>query len=160
MYRALKVLHLLGLALFLGSVLAHVSVNAIPNIASDPTTLLIGRQAIEAATRFVTLPGLVLAIVSGVGLTLVGRHGFGRRRWLTLHQAIGLLILLNALLFLAPIGREAEAAARALVAGSGAIDAVLAIAGRERVFGPINVVLTLATIVLAVFRPRLGQGAP
>lgn len=156
-YRALKALHLLGWAAFLGSVFGHIAASALPGAASDPQTILFVRRAIEATTRFVTLPGLGLVLTSGVLLTWLGRHGVGRKRWLSLHQAIGVLIALNAFLVLAPAGREALAAAEAAIASGGSFDLALAIAARESRFGPVNVLLALATVFIAVLKPRLGQ---
>jgi hypothetical protein len=150
--QALKVIHFIGLAMFLGSVFAHISVNAVPGVGTDPAATLTARQAIVAATTWVTLPGLLLAIASGLGLTILGGHGFGRTRWLTLHQAAALLVLLNAVLVLAPAGREAVEAAR-----SGSMETVAAAAAPEGRFGPVNLLLTLAAVVLAVAKPRLGQ---
>lgn len=152
MYHVLKMAHVVGLAMFLGSVFAHISVNAVPGIGSDPAATLTARHAVAAATAWVTLPGLLLAIASGLGLTLLGKHGFGRKRWLTLHQAAALLILLNALLVLAPAGRKAVEAAR-----SGSLEAVATAAATESRFGPVNLLLTLSVVVLGVGKPRLGQ---
>lgn len=152
MRQALKVAHFIGLAMFLGSIFAHISVNAVPGVGTDPAATLTARQAIVAATAWVTLPGLLLAIASGLGLTIMGGHGFGRKRWLTLHQTAAMLILLNALLVLTPAGRDAVEAAR-----SGSMEAVATAAAPESRFGPANLLLTLAAIALAVIKPRLGQ---
>lgn len=157
MYKSFKALHILGLALFLGSVFGHIALGALPGVATDPPAILFGRQAIAAATRFVTLPGLALAMASGLALTLHGRHGFGRLRWLSLHQVLGFLIALNAFFILAPTGREALAAAEALSTQTGGADALAALIQREMRFGPINVVLTLVTVALGVGKPALGQ---
>lgn len=152
MRQALKVAHFVGLAMFMGSVLAHISVNAVPGVGTDPAATLTARQAIVAATTWVTLPGLLLAIASGLGLALLGGHGFGRTGWLTLHQAAALLILLNAVLVLVPAGREAVEAAH-----TGSLEAVATAAATESRFGPVNLLLTLSVVVLGVGKPRLGQ---
>jgi len=60
MYRTLKIAHLLGLAMFLGSVLSHVVVAALGGQPGAPG-FLAARLEIAAATRALTLPGLGLS---------------------------------------------------------------------------------------------------
>lgn len=157
--KVLKALHLIGLAMFLGSILAHISVGLIPGMRNEPATILIGRHAIDVATSFVTLPGLLLAITTGVLMTWRGGFGLFRRRWLTVHQAIGIAALLNALFVLEPIGDRLLEAAQALQAGRLTVPEFLAMTGAEPVFGAINLLLTLATVFIAAIRPRFGSVA-
>lgn len=74
-----KVIHIIGLAMFLGSILAHITVGRLPGAATDPASMLFAREAIDLATRFVTLPGLALAIGSGIFLVAGGSSGFFTR---------------------------------------------------------------------------------
>lgn len=155
--KVLKALHLIGLAMFLGSILAHISVGLIPGMRSEPATILVGRHAVDVATSFVTLPGLLLAVATGALMTWRGGFGVFRRRWLTVHQAIGLVVLLNALLVLEPIGDRLLEAAEALQAGRLTVPEFLAATGAEPAFGAVNLLLTLATVFIAVIKPRLGS---
>jgi hypothetical protein len=84
--------------MFLGSILGDVSIGFVPG------GMLFGRQAIEIATWSLTVPGLALLAATGLFMCLRGGLGFRRRRWLTVHQTIGALILLNAALILVPEG--------------------------------------------------------
>jgi hypothetical protein len=52
-----------------------------------------------------------------------GGLGFGRRRWLTVHQIIGALILLNAALIIVPVGGDLLDAASEIVQGRGSMEA-------------------------------------
>jgi hypothetical protein len=90
-------------------------------------------------------------------MTLYGKLGFGRRRWLTVHQIIGTLILLNAALILVPAGGDLVDMASKIIQGSGSIEAFATLARRERMFGAANLVLAVATIFVAVLKPALGQ---
>jgi hypothetical protein len=90
-------------------------------------------------------------------MTFRGGLGFGRRGWLTMHQIIGALILLNAALILVPVGGDLVDLASKIPQGGGSIEAFAALAGRERTFGAANVVLALATVFIAVLKPALGQ---
>jgi hypothetical protein len=96
MYKIAKALHFVGLAMFLGSILGHITIGFVTGAKDHAQAMLFGRQAIEIATWSLTVPGLALLVATGLFMTVHGGLGFGRRRWLTVHQIIGALILLNA----------------------------------------------------------------
>ncbi|MFN3625602.1 MAG: DUF2269 family protein [Hyphomicrobium sp.] len=152
-----KALHFVGLAMFFGSILGHIAIGFVPGARDQAQAMLFGRQAIEIATWSLTVPGLALLTVTGLFMTIRGELGFGRRRWLTTHQIIGVLILVNAALILVPIGGDLADAASKILQGSGSIEAFAALAGREQLFGAANVALTIAAIFVAVLKPALGQ---
>jgi hypothetical protein len=66
MYKIAKALHLVGLAMFLGSILGHISVGFVPGAKDRAEAMLFGRQAIEIATWSLTVPGLALLVVTGL----------------------------------------------------------------------------------------------
>jgi hypothetical protein len=143
--------------MFLGSILGHITVGFVPGANDQPAAMLFGRQAIEIATWALTIPGLALLTVTGLFMTLYGRIGFMKLRWLSVHQLIGILILLNAALILVPVGGDLLHAASEIAKGIGSRETFAALTGRERTFGPINLILALITVFIAVLRPALGQ---
>lgn len=157
MYKIAKALHFLGLAMFLGSILGHVSIGFVSGAKDQAEAMLFGRQAIEIATWSLTIPGLALLAATGLFMTFRGGLGFGRRRWLTVHQIIGALILLNAAFILVPVGGDLLDVASKIIKGSGSLEAFKAFSGREGIFGALNLVLALATIFVAALKPALGQ---
>lgn len=156
-YKIARGLHFLGLAMFLGSILGHITLGLVPGANNQPQAMLVGRQAIQIATWSLTVPGLALLVVTGLFLTLRGGWGFGRRRWLAVHQIIGVLILLNAGLMLVPIGGDLLDVASKIVQGSASLEDFAALKGRESAFGAGNLMLALITIFVAVLKPALGQ---
>jgi len=156
-YKMAKALHLLGLAMFVGSILGHVTIGFVPGAKDQAQAMLFGRQAIEVATWSLTVPGLALLVVTGLFMTLRGALGFGRRRWLTVHQTIGVLILLNASLILVPVGGDLLDVATKIMQGGASLEGFAALKLRESTFGAANLVLALVTIFVAVLRPALGQ---
>lgn len=156
MLRYLKAMHILGAAMFLGSILGHITVGFVPGIMEDPDTLLVGRQAIELATLYVTLPGLGLIMASGAVMILAGRMPVRRLRWLMLHGVLGALIVLNAWVVLAPGGAALLDLAGQLVVGADVGDEIGALKAREAAFGAANLVLGVVAVFLAVVKPRLG----
>jgi hypothetical protein len=157
MYKVAKAVHLLGLAIFLGSILGHVSIGFVPGAKDQAQSMLFGRQAIEIATWSLTVPGLALLVATGLFMTFDGGLGFGRWRWLTVHQIIGTLILVNAAFILVPVGGHLLDVASEIIQGSGSTEAFVLLSGREHMFGALNLVLAVVTIFVAVLKPGLGQ---
>ena len=157
MYKIAKALHFVGLAMFLGSILGHITIGFVPGAKDHAQAMLFGRQAIEFATWSLTVPGLALLVATGLFMTVHGGLGFGRRRWLTVHQIIGALILLNAALILVPIGGDLLDVASEIIQGRGSMEAFASLTGRERLFGAANLLLALVTIFIAVLKPALWQ---
>ena len=65
MFEFYRFMHIVGVAMFFGSVLAHVTAGLIPGAADNPAIMLAAREAITLANWYVTIPGLILAIASG-----------------------------------------------------------------------------------------------
>ena len=154
--RTAKAFHMIGLALFLGSILGHAVMSAVPGAGSEARATLVTRQAIEVATLYLTLPGLALLVLSGLVMTFRGGFGFGRLRWLTLHQIFALVIIANATFVLLPAGNALISVAKGWVAGGTGAE-YQAIAVRESIAGAINILLAVAAVFVAAIRPRLGS---
>ena len=156
MIATLKLLHLLGLALFLGSIPGHVLLGRLAAGATSPgeAALLLGTKHIS--TLVLTLPGLALAVASGA-LLLAARRELLGRRWMQVKLGLVALVAANGLAMLTPTGaalaRLAEGAAGGVLPPEAA-----ALAAREGLFGAANLVMVLAILALAVARP--GRAAP
>jgi hypothetical protein len=156
MRRALKIAHLIGLALFLGSVFSHVVASVLggpPGSQGFPPA----RAEIVAATRALTLPGLGLAVLSGLGMAIVS-PGLRRQRWFWLHAALAVAVVVVTLALVAPAGRQALA----LAAGRADARDLAAALLVERVAGALNIALAIALLAVGVIRPalraRIGSG--
>jgi hypothetical protein len=143
--------------MFLGSILGHITIGFVPGAKDQTQAMLFGRLAIEIATWSLTIPGLALLVVTGLFMTLYGKLGFGRRRWLTAHQMIGVLIILNAAFVLVPAGVSLLDVAAEMIRGGGSMETFNAIKNREAMFGAANLVLALVTIFLATLKPAFGR---
>ena len=158
MFKVFKVIHIVGVAMFLGSIFAHIATGLVPGAADQAPAMLAARQAIELATRYVTVPGLVVAIVSGALMVATAHRGFFKRRWLVLHMAAVAVIAAITVIVMIPVGQELVAAAKAVGAGTMTPAAFAGAAIREHLFGAVNILLALAAIALGAAKPRLGQG--
>lgn len=100
MYKFVKALHFIGIAMFFGSILAHATAGLVPRAQEDTQIALVVRQAIDVATTYLTVPGLVLLIVTGGFMIIKGKLSVSKKRWLMLHVIFGLIIALNTAFFL------------------------------------------------------------
>lgn len=50
MYKLAKALHFVGLAMFLGSILGHITIGFVPGAKDQMQAMLFGRQAVDIAT--------------------------------------------------------------------------------------------------------------
>lgn len=158
MLRVIKVVHVLAMAVFFGSILGHAVVGLVPGAGSDPDIHRTTREVIAVATETLTIPGLVVLVCSGLLLIAVGRYRVWTARWLALHVGVGLLICLNAAFILLPTGQALLAGARDAALGALSLQTLSGLHQREALFGAANVGLCLAMVVLAVLKPGLGQG--
>jgi hypothetical protein len=160
MLKVVKALHLIGVVMFFGSILAHITAGFIPGARDDPQTALIARQAIDVATTYLTVPGLVLLLLTGFFMIVKGKLPILRIRWLTLHATFGSLIALNAAFVLYPTGQELLETASHVVSGALPMEQLHAIEGREAAFGAANLLLCLAAVFVGVIKPRIGKAKP
>lgn len=77
MFEFFRFIHIVGVAMFFGSILARVTAGLIPGAADSPPAMLAARQAIALANWYVTIPGLILAVVSGA--FMVANAGYLKR---------------------------------------------------------------------------------
>ncbi|CAA7612192.1 hypothetical protein [Magnetospirillum sp. SS-4] len=156
---SLKFLHILGIALFLGSLPGHIVLGGVLPGGDIPALgIMFSRRIVLILTLAATIPGLVLAV--GSGLMLRSRLSPPRPSWLGWHMRAGLTVLAVGLLVITPqvfalAGMAAELAEdRFDPAAWGRAKLI------EDVAGTVNLLLALATMALACFKPdwRRGKG--
>ncbi|WP_146214632.1 hypothetical protein [Azospirillum thermophilum] len=148
MRSCLRCLHFLGLAAFLGSILGHVLTGAL--VEPGSAAFAWAQETKHATTRWLTVPGLLLTLLTGIALA-VRTPQLLRSRWLRIKMGLALLVTLNATLILLPLGAR-------LAAGTEEAEPLLT---GEAVFGACNLLMIALVIVLAVARPRLAKtGGP
>ena len=156
MYRFLKFLHLVGFALFLGSILAHIVEVRVQPSDVAPSVLAYVYDTVSLSNLAITLPGLALAVLSGIGMTAVRRRELPSQRWFWVHAGLGVvLIATSAVIYNA--GERLKAAAAVLASGQ-AGQAVLANAASaeqvQRYVGLLNTVIVVVSVSLAVTQSR------
>lgn len=156
MNRAIRLLHAVGMTLFLGSIFAFVVASTVIENA-DLATLAAGRRIIATGTDMLTVPGLGILLASGLWM---GLRGYGlRSRFFQIKLGIGVLVLVNAALLVVPnVHAATQWAIRSLADGNLHSEFGLAY-GRETIFGIVNVVLAFAAAVVGIWRVGAAQGA-
>ena len=157
MYLNLKVIHIFGVVLFFGSILAHMVASIFASTNGDAQILYIVRQVMAAETKFLLVPGIFLFFASGIAMIIVGKLKFKTTRWLMLHAIIGSLVILNAIFILLPAGQDLLAASQQIHDGTITIDSIQKIKTTESIFGAINVLSCLTLLVLGVIKPKLER---
>lgn len=143
----MKALHIVGVALFFGSILGHAITGLAKGLHENPQALLVARQIVDVATWYLTLPGLALLTLTGLGLVIKRERPL---RYLRPHLLIAGLIVANALFILLPTGQAILSATA--VQSKGALELV-DLQGREALFGAVNIVLCIAAIFVGVIKP-------
>ncbi len=159
MHNKIKVVHLIGVVMFFGSILGHAIAGVVSASSSNPEVFNVVRQVVEVETAYLTLPGLVIFTLSGIAMLVIGKMPVRKIKWLAVHFAIGVLVILNAFVVLIPVGTEILEASQNVMAGSVSPEAIHALKNREAVFGAFNIVACLVLITLAVIKPKFGNRA-
>ena len=152
-YSSLKVLHLMGLVLFLGSIFGHIVAGS---LSGGPVSggFLVAREHIAAATQFLTVPGLVLVLASGVGLWLMG-WSVKNSRWLGVHMGLAVMVTLIAFVVVLPAGAEMMALASTDMVAN--MEKIVAANRFEDIGGAVNVLLILIITGLGVAKPKWAR---
>lgn len=158
MFQLFRFAHIVGVAMFFGSILGHVATTLIPGAAENIPAMLAARQAIVLANMYVTIPGLAIALISGALMVATSKYEKGPA--LPLHIGLAVAIAVIAAVVLIPIAFELEGAATSLSNGTTTQEDVVQITAREEMFGAVNIFLAFIAIALGVALSLLRQRQP
>ncbi len=157
MYKSVKVLHVIGVIMFFGSILGHAIAGVVSAATNNTQVLYTVREVIQAETYFLTIPGFILFTITGITMLFVGKLPIKKLRWLAVHVCLGILVILNAVFILLPAGAEILDASQNMVMGAGSMEYFHQLKNREAIFGALNIFLCLILVSLAVVKPKLGS---
>lgn len=153
--RVVKVIHFLGLVGFVGGLAASAVLTGFADQA-PPGVLAALRLAIAEVGESLVVPSLILVIVSGM-LLVVARPTLVHARWVWAKAVIAVLMAVISLAVVQPGVRRAAVLASEAALGTPVRDAMVLATSAESLGGMAVMLLALAALVLAVWRPRLGQ---
>ena len=154
MRKVFKLLHTLAACGMVGALLGHAVV--LTTAPQDTAAAYAGMRAtISALSNYILLPSLGVALVTG--LLSMASHPFHEMRWVWIKALLGFSMFESTLAVVVAKANNAASVSRQFARGevdAGALDAALVYEWH----GLIAVMtLTLANVVLGVWRPRLKR---
>ncbi len=151
--RALLLLHFIGLAMSIGTRLAALVVDHATS-GADLQSLSLGRDLTAELARSLVLPGFLLLIASGTGLTLI-RYGLRAPGWVWIKVALNAAGVFVATSLVSPALQDARFWAHWSGAHNELAPQLQAAATRASLYGAIAFALLLLNIPVAIWKPRL-----
>src|SRR2546425_12966064 len=156
MYLALKTLHVLAVALFLGNITTGLFWKAHADRTRDPRLIAHMLEGIIGSDRLFTIPGVVLIIGAGVGAAIIGHVPLLHTGWvfwgIVLFAVSGFAFMAQV----APLQRRMATLMRAGAAsGTPDWDAYHALSRRWEFWGAVALLTPLVALVLMVLKPPI-----
>ncbi len=157
MNKFLKIIHLLGLVAFVGSIFSHILLSNLGDPEADLAGFAVLAQAKYMNVLLLTMSGLILMLLTGIALML--RRGMTpkRARWMGVKLMLVMLIALNGTLVLTPLSRDMATLAQDAGTTGRLPTAFYDLQRKEDVLGTANLAMILAVISLAVAKPALRR---
>lgn len=154
MYTALKALHILAVAMFLGNIVTGLFWKAHADRTGDARIMAHTIEGIIRSDRWFTIPGVLAIVLSGVAGAIVGHIPILSTLWIW--QSI-VLFSISGVAFgfqVAPLQRRLLSLAQA-AAGGGQLDAALyrRLSLRWELWGALAILTPLIALALMVAKP-------
>ncbi|MEM1306540.1 MAG: hypothetical protein AAGG99_03365 [Pseudomonadota bacterium] len=154
--RALKFLHTVGTVGVLGALACLLVLLWFLPPISEQAAYAYARIAMGRIADWVFMPALCVTLVAGL-LSIAASRVFQNAGWVFVKLAMGILVFEASLVAVhGPVSREAERAAGVLAGTSDASGFGTGLHSEALALW-IMVVLSLANVVLGVWRPRIGR---
>jgi uncharacterized membrane protein len=153
-YAALKALHILAVAIFLGNIITGLFWKAHADRTGDPRFMAHTLDGIIRSDRWFTIPGVVAIVLFGVGGAIVGRLPILGTPWIWQSIVLFTVSGLAFVLQVAPLQVRLRALARAAASGESWDPALYRrLSVRWESWGALAIVTPLIALVLMVFKP-------
>ena len=154
--RILKILHEISTCGVIGSLAAHGVLLTVATASALEYAAV--RRGIEAITQYVLLPSLGVVLFTGL-LAIAVHHPFHGAGWAWVKLLLGMSMFEGTLGAVNATARDASALAAKVASGEADPSALQTVLRHE--WGGLGVILflSLANIVLGVWRPKLSRSA-
>jgi len=147
MSNGLRLTHIAGMVIFLGSIFTFILISAFIETASLEN-ISFGRQIISSGTKVLTIPGMFAIAISGLWLGYI-RYGFRHRFFLTKVLLISVIVI-NTIFFILPaVNSATEIAIKSLEQGV-LLPEYKPAYMQESIFGAVNVFLAIVAAIMGV----------
>lgn len=154
MRRTLKVLHELAAVGMMGSLAACV-VLILSSTTDSPAQFAAIRHAIALVHKFLYLPSLALALISGL-LAIAATRAYQDAGWAWIKALTGVSMFEGSLLTIVGPAKKAAVLAEQALSGAGDPAALAHLLHTEWSGTWVMLALATANVVLGVWRPRFG----
>jgi uncharacterized membrane protein len=156
MYLWMKLLHILGVVMFVGNITTGVFWHWHAERTRNPRLLAHAMEGVIASDRYFTVPGVVVIVATGIAAAINAHFPLLGTPWILL----GLILLgISGLVFmfrLGPLQRKMRAFAQAGAAsGSFDFDAYSRLARQWKVWGAVATLAPLVALGFMVLKPAL-----
>jgi uncharacterized membrane protein len=151
-YDAFKLVHLLGVVLFLGNIIITAVWKSFADGTRDPRIIAYAQRLVTVTDWMFTAGGVVLILIGAYGMAAVGKLDLGMR-WLVWGQALFVLSAVIWVTRLLPIQRAQARLARSFAQGGPIPEMYWRYARSWMVWGILATILPLVTLYFMVFKP-------
>ncbi len=155
MKKTIKLLHLIGLVMFLGGILPSIVMNSVVGTSTDVVLIYHQRLFVSAITWTLTIPGMWILIVAGCLIALAGKYRPIEHRWLIAKLVLAVLILINGTFILAPLVNQVTSIAEQSAAQGQLLPTYIPLKTKEDMYGIANFLMLVIAFFLAIYRPSL-----
>lgn len=157
MAKILRIMHLLGFAMFLGSIIGYVVVGGMIEKSTNLEVVSFAKSFVYLGTRIITVPGMWILILTGILLSYSSGYKIGANGWLKAKLLISLLIILNGTFLIVPATKELAHIADDSVVKGALNPNMSKFQMREDIFGTINVIGIFANLILVTIFRKIGR---
>lgn len=157
MKKTIKLLHIIGLVMFLGGILPSIVMNSVVGTSADVVLIYHQRLFVSAITWALTIPGMWIQIVAGSLIALAGKYRLIEHRWLIAKLVLAVLILINGTFILAPLVNQVTSIAEQSAAQGQLLPAYMPLKTKEDMYGIANFLMLVIAFLLAIYRPSFRR---
>lgn len=158
MRKLIKILHTVSACGLIGGVGCYMLLLVI-GPQGTPEAYADLRRSIAVISDYVLLPSLAVALVSGL-LSMVVHQPFLDKGWVWIKAAMGILMFKGVLTIVSAKADHAAAVSQRIAEGTAPADALDSLLVLEWYTLLAVMVLSLANVVLGIWRPKIMRSAP
>jgi uncharacterized membrane protein len=152
-YLAFKIVHLLGVVLFLGNIIVTGVWKVLADRTREPRTIAYAQHLVTVTDWVFTLGGVILILIGAYGMVLIaGLNPLGQT-WLIWGQSLFIASGIIWVLILIPTQIAQARAARAFAQGGTIPESYWRLGRRWAIWGTIATLLPLANLYFMVVKP-------
>jgi hypothetical protein len=152
-----RMLHIVGLVMFLAGILPSIVMNAVVGISTDAVLIYHQRLFVSAITWGLTIPGMWVLLVAGSLTLFTRKYRLIEQRWLIAKLVLATLILINGTFILAPLVSQVTAIAEQSALQGKILPAYMPLKTTEDMYGIANFLMLAIAFLLAMYRPSFRR---